>query len=245
MASLQDDVFCGQIKILQSMGFPDVEVNRAALHQTEGKINAAVDLIVSGEPITPVSQAPPAILTSFDPLLQGSSTHSPARSPLTPKTPSTPTRKYRPLPPDQQHAIFQLHQMGFRQEGKSRDALNGTKWNVDAAVAVLLDRGDELNEDYDLISAPPTSELQGLGSVAWPSSTHVRQHAPHQQSPQHYQPQPQRSFAPPPSRPIQGYTSLLPESHNQAWSHHNPRQQPVSQTPEDEDPFGDNYRIDK
>lgn len=156
-----DDVFAGQIRVLQGMGFPDPHVNRKALAKAGGKINAAIDLIVSGkvdEGPDPDEDTPLGlslntnVLAAFDPL--SSSPASSARTSTTTSTPSKPQYKYKPLPPDKQHAIFQLHQMGFRQEGKARHALNKANWNVEEAVVIMLDRERELDEAFDAVNVP-------------------------------------------------------------------------------------------
>ncbi|KAI8823551.1 uncharacterized protein EV422DRAFT_521417 [Fimicolochytrium jonesii] len=282
-----DDPFAMQVKRLQAMGFPDGDINRAALFKTEGKINAAVDLIVSGAPLTPITiedakhyshdeSRPPLnpLLTDFDPLLrkQPSSANlggvSPGRSPTT----QTYMRKFKPLPPPEQHKIFQLHQMGFKQEGKSRDALNRTKGNVDAAVALLLEKGDELNEDYECTNPLPkagtglapfsaplpstsgagstwTSSLQELNAVNWgasqnrpapsPASNAAAQSLTWNVQPPSYQP-PSTGQAWANRSITSGYAPML--------SNRSPQPQAAAAPPPInpfEDPFADDFRIDK
>ncbi|KAI8592775.1 hypothetical protein BDZ88DRAFT_504141 [Geranomyces variabilis] len=266
-----DDVFAGQIRIMATMGFPDENINRAALHRTEGRINSAIDLIVSGEPLTPLApgqQPEPlpsssGLLSAFDPLARPGSggNRSPQRSsaPSSPISPNnTPARKYRPLPVKEQQLLYQLHGMGFlkygsKEEGKCRDALHRTKGNVDHAVALLLDSKD-LNEDFDLISKPepaPTpngwTDLSALNGAAWPTSSSSPA-AP--------------SLAPPPSVRMAKSHEVLSDTRFRATPaqmyspprgpppvsmHPVPRlQQPPPavrvQVPE-EDPFGDDFRI--
>ncbi|KAJ3016350.1 hypothetical protein HKX48_004069 [Thoreauomyces humboldtii] len=67
----------------------------------------------------------------------------------TPTTTLTEHRKFRALPPAQQHMLFQLHQMGFRSEGRCRHALSKTDWHVENAVLLLLDCNNALDDAFD------------------------------------------------------------------------------------------------
>ncbi|KAJ3152073.1 hypothetical protein HDU86_005918 [Geranomyces michiganensis] len=277
-----DDVFTGQIRIMTTMGFPDENINRAALHKTEGRINSAIDLIVSGEPLTPLlpGQQPPEtasggggpglFLNTFDPLRNRDPSRSPRSSvPASPMSPSTPSRKYRPLPVDEQRLLYQLHAMGFlkygsKEEGKCRDALHRTKGNVDQAVALLLDSKD-LDENFDLVSKPDDvsfsasslngwSDLSALnGAAGWPSSpASMLLPQPPQPSVRITKSQEVLSNLRSRSVPTQPYSppQATPHQPPPAHMHAVPRFQPPpptraalhEQVPED-DPFADDYRI--
>ncbi|KAI9101099.1 hypothetical protein DFS34DRAFT_613151 [Phlyctochytrium arcticum] len=183
MGANDDDVFSGQLKIMANMGFPDATLNRRALLQAEGRIYAAVDLIVSGNvKETPATSSGNAgskdafDMTAFDPLANrtGSSASLGTRSSRSNLSSQSsladpPVIKYKPLSPDKQHLIVQLHQMGFRNEGKARNALTLSKWKVEEAVEILLEREKDLDVYFDAINKPssstPSTSFNGRGSA--------------------------------------------------------------------------------
>ncbi|TPX59117.1 hypothetical protein SpCBS45565_g07819 [Spizellomyces sp. 'palustris'] len=245
-----DDIFAGQIRVLQTMGFPDPDINRRALAKAEGKIYTAIDFIVSGDvnaPETSTAHSSNAFdLSSFDPL---SSTPSNTKS-ATPRS-SNPTPKYTPLPPAKQHAIFQLHQMGFKQEGKARHALHKTNWNVEEAVMLLLERDGELDESFDRVggsgSAPqhrqhtsPFDDLAGLqAGAASPFESDGWKLQPFS-SPE------ARHLGFPTPKPAFSYTPQdqgQPTSHTPAFSY-TPTHTPAQTQAPIVDPFADDFSID-
>ncbi|KAJ3288479.1 hypothetical protein HK104_008154 [Borealophlyctis nickersoniae] len=139
-----DDVFSGQNKLLINMGFTDPSQNRRALAQAHGKLYAAIDLIVSGK-----------VKDTDDddiPLAASSSTSSLSPRFQRPKQEEQKIRyRFPPLSPEAQHKIFQLHSMGFRDEGKSRHALSKAKWDVEVAAVLLLEKAAELDSGFSAI----------------------------------------------------------------------------------------------
>ncbi|KAJ3019922.1 hypothetical protein HKX48_001566 [Thoreauomyces humboldtii] len=259
---MADDHFAGQVKILQNMA--NEEQNRAALFKSKGKINSAIELIVSGADLTPTPEdSNHSILTSFDPLASSPQRGSAGSAPRSPQTPQIPTLKFKPLGVPEQHKIFILHQMGFRQEGKSRDALHRTKWDVEAAATLLLDKNDELDERFDCINAPAAefaapggsgvgggagwTDLQGLGSVAWkPTQVPTPASAFHLKAPQPTPVAPYRTGPPARSdagKPTYAPLHLPPHPGGYTPQQSVPQAQPTPPADPFEDPFGDDFRI--
>ncbi|KAJ3041780.1 hypothetical protein HDV00_008670 [Rhizophlyctis rosea] len=154
-----NDVFAGQLRLMNGMGFTDNDVNRRALKQTAGKLYAAVDLIVEGK----VKET-----DDDDDIPLGTRLlNSPPRA----RTPPPAVRyRFPPLSVDAQKKIVQLHQMGFKDEGKSRHALSKTNWDPEGAAVLLLDKADELDSGFsaiEVIRTPnPTEQLATLGSTS-------------------------------------------------------------------------------
>ncbi|KAJ3187959.1 hypothetical protein HDU85_006352 [Gaertneriomyces sp. JEL0708] len=168
-----DDIFSGQIRILQSMGFPDVALNRRALQRAEGRINEAVEIILAGsvadEPQGPISHQVThgrqlnndntALLAIFDPLHATAGSRPEGATPsATTSNNDTRTYKFPALSPTQQHALFQLHQMGFRSPGKTRHALHLADWDVSRAVEVFLERESTLDEAFSALNEPVSGD---------------------------------------------------------------------------------------
>ncbi|KAI9017347.1 hypothetical protein BC832DRAFT_544313 [Gaertneriomyces semiglobifer] len=164
-----DDIFSGQIRVLQSMGFPDVALNRRALQRAEGRINEAIEHILAGSvPDEPQGPTPhqgthgghlnndnTALLAIFDPLHATAGSRPEAATPAaTTSDNHTRTYKFPALSPTQQHALFQLHQMGFRSPGKTRHALHLADWDVSRAVEVFLERESTLDEAFSALNEP-------------------------------------------------------------------------------------------
>ncbi|RKO90986.1 hypothetical protein BDK51DRAFT_29826 [Blyttiomyces helicus] len=165
-----DDVFAGQLRLLTSMGFTNPDENRKALRITEGKLYAAVELIVSGKVDETPEPSASILPRSRSPLPTDS-------SPPTPTPPPGPRYKFPSLTPDKQHLMFQLHSMGFKDEGKRRHALHISKWEVEQAAVLLLEKSDELDSGFSgtlVDAAGARLAVPGLGRAGGGGGGHVR-----------------------------------------------------------------------
>ncbi|KAJ3057346.1 hypothetical protein HK097_008440 [Rhizophlyctis rosea] len=164
MSDDSNDIFSGQMRLMVGMGFTDPEVNRRALKQAGGKLSTAVDLIVEGKVNADDEDddIPLAAALNLSPTVKRTRTPEPAI-------------KYRfpPLSVEAQKKIVQLHQMGFKDEGKARHALSKSKWDLEDATILLLEKGDELESGFSatevIRQSRPTEDLAGMGG----SSTSV------------------------------------------------------------------------
>ncbi|KAL2915785.1 Protein gts1 [Polyrhizophydium stewartii] len=209
--------FAGQLKVLASMGFTDMPLNRRALRQSMGRVNQAIDLIVAGEVVddTPAAGAgghgaedrPLAemyVRTShpggsvFRPVAPGAAHQQP------PQDSSLPMFIFPVLDPLQQDKVLQLAGLGFNDEGRIRHALHKSKWNVEVAAGLLLEDYGSLDSGF---SGTPLPSAGGQVQFQYRPQQHQGQshfqqphqpHQPHQQQQQPYHhPQTQHRSADP------------------------------------------------
>ncbi|KAH6565089.1 hypothetical protein BASA62_007470 [Batrachochytrium salamandrivorans] len=159
MSGREED-FAGQLRVLQSMGFSDIQTNRCALKQSMGRINDAIELITTGtvnmNPNLPGQTRQHHALNQniASPTTGGASAFNSNTQPI---ARSGPLYIFPVLDMAKQQAVLQLADLGFTDEGKIRHALHKAKWDVQAAAEFLVEQFDDLLSGF---SGQPVETLQ-------------------------------------------------------------------------------------
>ncbi|KAJ3271570.1 hypothetical protein HDV01_006532 [Terramyces sp. JEL0728] len=150
----------GQLKQLAIMGFTDVELNKRALYKTGGQFQAAIEYItdpalLDHEPVAPPRPSQP------------SNTQSSYRSNIPPSRPDPqpklPEYIFPRLDADKAEKVLTIASMGFNDEGKIRHALTLSNWDLENAVAKLMDENDTLSS---MFSGQKTGNIQQIAPKA-------------------------------------------------------------------------------
>ncbi|KAH6580414.1 hypothetical protein BASA61_009645 [Batrachochytrium salamandrivorans] len=181
MSGREED-FAGQLRVLQSMGFSDIQTNRCALKQSMGRINDAIELITTGtvnmnpsgnansnsssdqdnRPLGEIYTSLPGQTRQHHALNQNIASPttggaSAFNSNTQPIARSGPLYIFPVLDMAKQQAVLQLADLGFTDEGKIRHALHKAKWDVQAAAEFLVEQFDDLLSGF---SGQPVETLQ-------------------------------------------------------------------------------------
>ncbi|KAH6601231.1 hypothetical protein BASA50_001755 [Batrachochytrium salamandrivorans] len=205
MSGREED-FAGQLRVLQSMGFSDIQTNRCALKQSMGRINDAIELITTGtvnmnpsgnansnsssdqdnRPLGEIYTSLPGQTRQHHALNQNIASPttggaSAFNSNTQPIARSGPLYIFPVLDMAKQQAVLQLADLGFTDEGKIRHALHKAKWDVQAAAEFLVEQFDDLLSGF---SGQPVETLQPTTPSLGRSAGASRPPLPHRDLPQ-------------------------------------------------------------
>ncbi|KAJ3325474.1 hypothetical protein HDV06_004333 [Boothiomyces sp. JEL0866] len=145
----------GQLKQLAIMGFTDVELNKRALYKTGGQFQAAIEYITNPSLLDQAPEQPSA------PIYQSNTQQS--YRPNIPARPEVradlPEYIFPKLDADKAEKVLAIASMGFDDEGKIRHALTLSNWDLENAVAKLMDENDSLSS---MFSGQKTGNIQQI-----------------------------------------------------------------------------------
>ena len=130
-----DQQFQGQQKLLFSMGFTDFQANHEALLACGGQFQQAVAYLTNPQERQEIAAQAQKSSTAYK---------------ITEKykNPASDLDRFPPRDRDQSQKVAQVRQLGFKDQGKIRHALELSGWDVEGAVTMLLDDDAQLDSNF-------------------------------------------------------------------------------------------------